>query len=67
MFLQTNNILHIHVDLADYIAHVHDLQLRSNIFFKHLFSKDALNWSKVTVKGFIVLQKILFQINVVRW
>ncbi len=30
-----------------------------------LFSKDALNWSKVTVKIFIIIQKIKFQINAV--
>ena len=29
------------------------------------YDKDALNWSKVTVKTFIMLQKILFQINAV--
>ncbi len=30
-----------------------------------VFCKDALNWSKVTVKTFIMLQKFLFQINAV--
>ncbi len=30
-----------------------------------LFSKEALNWSKVTAKSFIMLQKILFQIKAV--
>ncbi len=29
------------------------------------FSNDTLNGSKVTVKVFIILQKILFQINAV--
>ncbi len=28
-----------------------------------LINKDALNWSKVTVKTFIILQNIFFQIN----
>ncbi len=33
--------------------------LCSNVFFKQfLFSKDALNWSKVTVKTFIMFKKI---------
>ena len=39
-----------------------------SIFLKKLillFSKNALNWSKVTVKTFIMLQKIIFQINAV--
>ncbi len=30
-----------------------------------LFSKDALRWSKVTAKTFIILQKKLFQIRFV--
>jgi len=32
---------------------------------KLLFTKDAFNCSKVTVKTFIMLQKIVFQINAV--
>ncbi len=28
-----------------------------------LFGNDAFNWSKVTAKTFIMVQKILFQIN----
>jgi len=32
-----------------------------------LFIKDELNWSKVTVKTFIMLEKDLFWINAVLW
>ncbi len=32
-----------------------------------LFSKDAFNWSKVTVKTFILLQKIYIQIVLFSW
>jgi len=31
----------------------------------HLFRKDTLNWSKVRVKTFIMLQTMIFQINAV--
>ncbi len=30
-----------------------------------LFSKEALNWSKMTVQAFIMLKRLLFQINAV--
>jgi len=38
-----------------------------NLFFKEilLLKKIVLNWSKVTVKSFTLLQNILFQINAV--
>ncbi len=39
---------------------------KNNIFWNKLtllFSRDALDWSKMTVKTFIMLQKIISQIN----
>ncbi len=51
------------VFLKDYKAHMH-FQMYKYIYI--LFSKDALNWSKVAENKFFIVKKNLFHINLVR-